>query len=391
MGATLANIENAPLALKRMTLTHSFVTVPELGGKVVDHYQRETLRQAYLILGASDILGNPVRVLTSLRAGIRDFIGHPVRGLAIYSPYAFMTGAARGTLSLLQASAHSLAYTTARVLLALTRGFQSTGGVVDTNWRGQALRPRGVVDGFGLAVLGLVTEPLRGLRARGSSGLLRGIAAAVLGLGLKPLVGMLTAAGQLVGAVAAALDPLSGQETKLRMKRVRPPRFFRGCGSPLLRYREEENRGEELISRLRRGRHLWESYVHHCKASEGMTLLLTGRRLMLLHTSRKNSFALVEWEVMLHRILRFDIMEGGSLEFVLLPTPAAFSRFSSGMAGPWGRRERSRGRRDEGRLGVVAVLRSIQCEDAEAASLLVEVLTRLVPSLDSSQVSSSKK
>jgi hypothetical protein len=39
MGATLANIENAPLALKRMTLTHSFVTVPELGGKVVDHYQ----------------------------------------------------------------------------------------------------------------------------------------------------------------------------------------------------------------------------------------------------------------------------------------------------------------------------------------------------------------
>ena len=377
MGATLANIENAPLALKKMTLAHSFVTVPELGEKVVDHYQvcmrcacrdtedvavaaslpltprcshslkpapvvpaeqRETLRQAYLILGASDILGNPVRVLTSLRAGIRDFIGHPVKGLALYSPYAFMTGVARGTLSLLRAAAHSLAYTAARVLLALTRGFQSTGGVVDTNWRGQALRPRGVVDGFGLAVLGLVTEPLRGLRARGPSGLLRGIAAAVLGLGLKPLVGMLTAAGQLVGAVAASLDPLSGQETKLRMKRARPPRFFRGFGSPLRRYRAEENRGEELISRLRRGRHLWESYVHHCNVSGGMTLLVTGRRLMLLHTSRKNSFALVEWEVMMHRLLRFDIMEGGSLQFVLLPTAAAFSRFSGGMAGPWGRR-----------------------------------------------------
>ena len=127
------------------------------------------------------------------------------------------------------------------------------------------LSSRGVVDGFGLAILGLITEPLRGLRARGSRGLLRGIAAAALGLGLKPLVGVLTAAGQFAGAVAASLDASSEQETKLRMKRARPPRFFRGFGSPLLQYRTEENRGEELISRLRRGRHLWESYVHHCQ------------------------------------------------------------------------------------------------------------------------------
>jgi hypothetical protein len=316
MGATLASIENAPVALQPLSLAHSFVTPAELSSRLAAHYRRQALSQIYVILGASDIIGNPVGVLSSLRNGVRDFIMKPWRGLAKWSPGAFGAGVAMGTLSLARASLHGVAYGTTRALLALTRGTiagSSVVGAVDTHLGGQRLRPTGLLDGMRLAVIGLVTEPDRGFRTNGFMGLSRGLGAGMLGVLLKPTVGALSQLGGMTAALAASLDPAFDREAKLRMHRERPPRFFRGSEARLLPYRSEENRGEELINRLRQGRHRGEGHVFHCEVQGGMTILVTRCRLMLLHTSKTDQvdqlFLGVEWEVPLDQILSVAIAE----------------------------------------------------------------------------------
>jgi hypothetical protein len=291
MGASLASIENAPVSLQPLEMVHSFVTPRELSSRLGAHYRRQALSQIYLILGASDIIGNPVGVLSSLRQGVRDFVMKPWRGLTKWSPGAFGAGVAMGTLSLARSSLHGVAYGATRALLALTRGTiagSSVVGAVDTHMGGQRLRPTTLLEGVRLALVGIVTEPDRGFRTNGLLGLSRGLGAGLLGVLLKPTVGALSQVGGWTAALAASLDPAYDREAKLRMHRERPPRFFRPGSefARLLPYRAEENRGKELIHRLRQGRHRGEGHVFHCDVAGGLTVLVTRWRLMLLHTSK---------------------------------------------------------------------------------------------------------
>ena len=203
---------------------------------------------------------------------------------------AFGAGVAMGTLSLARSSLPGVAYGATRALLALTRGTiagSSVVGAVDTHMGGQRLRPTTLLEGVRLALVGIVTEPDRGFRTNGLLGLSRGLGAGLLGVLLKPTVGALSQVGGWTAALAASLDPAYDREAKLRMHRERPPRFFRPGSefARLLPYRAEENRGKELIHRLRQGRHRGEGHVFPHVAG-GLTVLVTRWRLMLLHTSK---------------------------------------------------------------------------------------------------------
>ena len=176
-------------------------------------------------------------------------------------------------------------------------------GAVDTRWQTRLLRPRSFLSGFWLGFLGLFTEPLAGFRDSGVVGSIRGMASALLGVVLKPCVGLLVDAEHVVRSLAAKLNPAMDPEMKRRIQRARPPRFLREAQAPLLPYRAEENRGQELISRVRDGRHRCEGHMAHTELATGLTLLITGQRIILVHTksnqNASSSFLTVEWEVVL--------------------------------------------------------------------------------------------
>ena len=50
MGATLANIENAPLQLNALVLEHSFMRLDTLRTQVNAHYQSQALSQGLFVL-----------------------------------------------------------------------------------------------------------------------------------------------------------------------------------------------------------------------------------------------------------------------------------------------------------------------------------------------------
>jgi hypothetical protein len=82
IGTSLAKVANAPFHLKSISIGHSFIQPDALASRLVSHYQSEALRQAYVILGSVDVLGNPMIAWRNLRSGFQDFINEPVHGIS---------------------------------------------------------------------------------------------------------------------------------------------------------------------------------------------------------------------------------------------------------------------------------------------------------------------
>jgi hypothetical protein len=70
MGATLANIENAPLHMRAVSIRDKLASPQQLVALLIGHYTRQALGQAYKIVGSAELLGNPIGLLQSLGAGV---------------------------------------------------------------------------------------------------------------------------------------------------------------------------------------------------------------------------------------------------------------------------------------------------------------------------------
>ncbi|CAM9365106.1 unnamed protein product [Discosporangium mesarthrocarpum] len=309
MGATLSNIENAPLQLNALVLSHTFASPEELVVQLVAHYKGQALRQAYKIVGSSELLGNPVGLLQNIGAGVKDFLYEPVIGLS-HSPWGFAFGVIKGTSSLVRRTLYSSVDTTSRIASSLSSGLEASGAVDVVVRGGQHLRPIGLLDGVMLGLAGAIREPVAGLEGAGLAGLARGAMTGWLGLGLRPMYGALMSTSQLCRMVSTYLDPRLDSDQKLGMVRARPPRFFHSREQLLSVYSREENIGEELLSRVHMGLLRSEGYVWHT-ALQDMLVLVTGRQLLMLHGRAGErsgrlglNYCTVEWQV------KFDLMVG---------------------------------------------------------------------------------
>ena len=306
IGSTIAKIENCPLRFRPYHLSHSFLSIPDLCYQMVAQYATQAVSQTYLLLGSSDALGNPVKLIRTLGEGLWDFMYLPAIGL-ITSPEAFGMGLLRGTSSLLRRTVASLCVWCSNVSGSLQVGLvtlgvvdpsvrslllsmQSTGGA-STERNGQGLpvmtpeqttlimqrsRPKGGFNGLRLGVLGLWSEPLAGLKTDGLRGLVVGLCRGCLGLWAKPLYGLLAVYAAAMDGLSYKLLPRIEGEKKHRMRRARPPRFFRSPLLPLTVYRAEEHVGQELLARVNMGRYRSEGYVWHGRVTDGIPLTRNG-------------------------------------------------------------------------------------------------------------------
>lgn len=86
IGTSLTKIANAPFKLKKLEISHSFMQPDALATRLTSHYQSEALRQAYVILGSVDVLGNPMIAWKNLKVGFQDFIYEPAYGITKVRP-----------------------------------------------------------------------------------------------------------------------------------------------------------------------------------------------------------------------------------------------------------------------------------------------------------------
>ena len=221
VGSTLAKIDNCPLKFKGITFRHEFAGVDVMGGRLAEHYAVQALNQVYLILGSSEALGNPVKLVKLISEGLWDFLYLPAIGL-LTSPEAFWNGILQGSKSLCLRTIASLCSTAGYMCTSVQVGIAAF-GLVDSPYsyhdvnltfvqqitdltqskthsilkRSSQIphrelmlaRPRGWIYGFQYAMLGVILEPLKGFRMDGTRGLIAGIWRGTIGVFSKPIYG----------------------------------------------------------------------------------------------------------------------------------------------------------------------------------------------------------
>ncbi len=385
IGSSIAKIENCPLRFYPYQLQHIFVSNKGFNDLLINNYAIQAVKQSYLVLFSSQILGNPVQLIQMLSEGIWDFLYMPTAGL-LTSPEAFVLGVLRGSKSLVKSVIASFCTSAGHLTSSLQVGL-ITLGVVDgypntshnhqtsvpvptiegtsqsttntaqlpgasgllltenANLRSspsgeganalvpatstaltrkwthpQSLRPTNVINGIKYALVGLFLDPIIGFKEDGLRGLITGSVKGSFGMIGRPLYGLLGSTSLLLDKISFTLLPRYLTNQKLRLIRIRPPRFFRHMNLPLQIYSANENIGQELLSRIADGMYRNEVYVYHCNSvsSEGTgnnnsgnggekdeTLLLTKNYLFIVNHMIDHS--LIQFQSLITKIVSIDI------------------------------------------------------------------------------------
>jgi hypothetical protein len=325
MGARLTMIVNAPLQLNGVALSDAYVTVGTLSDRIITRYRGDAMRQAYLLLGSSELLGNPVGLLQNLGTGVRDFFYEPAQGLVRYSPLQFGTGLARGTLSLAMHSTTGVAmwcsklagnarWAIDRVYTRYVESFmfsshnttQSSNSRRNNRSRddAQALMLESAGAGAG-GIANVSNVSSTSILSMPASSIIRnvwGFTVFVVHPVAVPLL-LMRQTLSMVEAVGPAIARLTETEVsvalslqdKTKMRRVRPPRFFTRSGPHhvLRMYNIGTSAGEEVLARVSNAKFWGEGYVWHVMLSESSSdsksttvddwvLLATSHRIILV-------------------------------------------------------------------------------------------------------------
>ncbi|KAG6958749.1 hypothetical protein JG687_00009210 [Phytophthora cactorum] len=305
IGTSLTKIANAPFQLKALHIHNSFVQPDALATRLASHYQSEALRQAYVILGSVDVLGNPMIAWKNLRSGFQDFISEPAHGLSQRSPQAFAFGVGRGSLSLVRASVYTFLDFNTRILTAFSLGLSEACLKLDDYTGYPATRH--IFQGLVQGVSGVVVAPIHSFEVNGARGVFPGLMAGAFGLVLKPLLGFSLATATTAATLRDAIDP----NTKALLVRVRPPRHIDLRTKRLKVYSYVESLGEEIVGKIRGGRYRADGYLGHVdlKATH-QCFLVTRKRILFLNVkgaaSAQTTKYDVEWELLAEEVVMVD-------------------------------------------------------------------------------------
>eukprot|EP01052_Picozoa_sp_SAG31_P027697 SAG31_NODE_2612_length_5380_cov_3.060405_3_plen_591_part_00 len=97
---SFGNLDNAPIRLGGVVLEHSFISLQDLGSRVIQHLKHQAVGQSYKAFGAIDMLGNPVGLVNKLGKGIYFFFYEPIQGV-VQGPAGLMKGLAKGTYGII--------------------------------------------------------------------------------------------------------------------------------------------------------------------------------------------------------------------------------------------------------------------------------------------------
>ncbi|OMJ95240.1 hypothetical protein SteCoe_1454 [Stentor coeruleus] len=221
--SSFVNITNSDLVFTQILITDSFQTLTKLIKTLIQNYTQQGIKQVYKLLGSSDMLGNPIRLMNKLGTGVFEFISEPAKG-ALKGPKEFKDGIQKG--------AHSL------VSNIVGGGLQSvssiTGGLYNVVSKAKGEENKvsneenivgsitGGIKDIGKGVSGIFSKPVAGIKNEGGSGFFKGIGTGLMGAVTAPLSAGLKISSGVTNNVSNAV-----LEEKPELLRVRDPKVLK--------------------------------------------------------------------------------------------------------------------------------------------------------------------
>ena len=100
LGSSLVRISDSPIRFKEKIIENVYMEIKEISNYFIKSFIKETKYQIYKILGSSDIIGNPVKLIEKIGTGFFEFVNEPRKGL-LKGPTQFGKGLAKGVAGLL--------------------------------------------------------------------------------------------------------------------------------------------------------------------------------------------------------------------------------------------------------------------------------------------------
>ena len=232
-----AGITESPLNFKQIIIENSYQNRYSLLWAVISNYSKQGLSQFYRILGATQILGNPIGLLDKLGTGVYEFFSEPAKGLLI-SPRAFVKGMGKGTRSLVSKMVTGGLGTVANITGSLYN-------VVSEEYsESQTLfKDLGLID-LTLGVTGIGTKPYRGFKENGLVGLAKGATKGILGASVAPIAALLHFSHSVTARVLDGVEKMD--EGYRRNARRRCSRYLNSKGV-IFRYDRHMAKLDSLI------------------------------------------------------------------------------------------------------------------------------------------------
>ncbi|DAZ98426.1 TPA: hypothetical protein N0F65_000140 [Lagenidium giganteum] len=289
--SNLVNIDGASLNLNALHIYHSFTTPSFMLSTVRQHYTFQGILQIYALVGAADILGNPIGLVTNLGVGVKDFFYEPVAGL-VKSPQEFVFGLSRGTASLVKKSVFGTFNAASKFTGTLSSGIAAlsmdsqyinarnarnrqdvpthlgTGLYYGTKQLGQ-----GILAG----VSGVITAPAMGAYHNGLTGFVEGVGKGLIGVAVKPTAGILDLAARTTAGITATTTVF---DKKARNTRMRLPRMMHTRDKRLRVYSNDEALISQLLNRLPQKLQQNEHYEGHVFLPSSRAIIATSHHLV---------------------------------------------------------------------------------------------------------------
>ncbi|XP_078487112.1 intermembrane lipid transfer protein VPS13D isoform X2 [Ciona intestinalis] len=275
LNLTLVQFERAPVIIKSYSKHHVFENISFILKDVTKFLRDQMMGQAAMILGSVDFLGNPIGLLSDVKAGV--------------------TGLAKGNFqNMIMHFTHGVSNSTAKVTSSLSKGlggitmddeYDETRRMIQENAHDAGGHVVAGVQGLMAGVIGgitsVITQPVRGAQKDGAKGFFKGIAKGVIGTVTKPVTGMLDLASESASAVRE-ISVTKEQQTQ----RVRPTRCchsFQGC---LQSYSFSRAKGQQVLYSVNRhdfSEHFYADSTLSFPSQENVLVMITSKKVYFIN------------------------------------------------------------------------------------------------------------
>lgn len=289
--SNLINIDCASLNLNALHIYHSFTTRAFMFSTIQQHYVFQGILQIYALVGAADILGNPIGLVTNLGTGVKDFFYEPVAGM-VKSPQEFVLGLSRGTASLVKNSVYGTFNAASKFTGTLSSGIAALSMdskyINERNTRNRQEVPthfgtgllygtKQLGQGILAGVSGVITAPAMGAYNNGLTGFVEGMGRGLIGVAIKPAAGVLDLAARTTAGITATATVF---DKKARNTRIRLPRMMHTSDKRLRVYSGDEAMISQLLHRLPQKLLQNEHYEAHVFLPQSRAVIATSHQFL---------------------------------------------------------------------------------------------------------------
>ncbi|XP_011403538.2 PREDICTED: vacuolar protein sorting-associated protein 13A-like [Amphimedon queenslandica] len=302
--------------LKSVTISNEVLDAEQIKRLIWGHYKNEMLLQFQRFALGLDVIGNPVKLLSSFQVGAKDLVNFSRQGLTEGDAGTHIAAGVKSFLGhFIEGSAGSGVRSTAvlsSLLLAATdieyqrkhrymRQARNENDLTSNLKLGSTFFIKGVFHG----ATDIIVKPITGASSKGFEGFMKGIGRGAISVLVKPTLGAVDLAKYTMEGIRSSVDD------ELTVETSRLPRLIHS-DKVVTPYNSHEAEGLYIVRHLSEPL-LNDHYVFHewlpspSPSADPLLLLVTSRQLMQLCKSKRHYRC--EWSTGLDSIIQIKAMK----------------------------------------------------------------------------------